>query len=321
MALDPRRLLVLAAVRRAGGVLAAGRVLHLTPSAVSQQIARLEAETSAALLDRSRAGGGRPAVLTAAGELLAARGERLAALLAETERDLAALTGALRGAVRVGAFPTAIRRLVAPAVAALGVSHPALVPQVVETGEAAGCAALRAGELDVLLVESDSRQPAPSVHAPPDSVPAAASAAASAQGGAAMGELPLLTDPFHLVVPVTWPPPDDIAQLLTRPWVVGPDGSASRRALHHLARDRGLPDPPAAHQALEYPAVLALVGAGLGAALVPALALQQTPHPGVRTAVPALTVGARTLTAVSRTHGTSPAVEAVLTALLQAAQP
>ena len=43
MQIDPRRLAVLRAVADAGGVLAAASVLHLTPSAVSQHIARLEA--------------------------------------------------------------------------------------------------------------------------------------------------------------------------------------------------------------------------------------------------------------------------------------
>jgi len=82
MQIDPRRLAVLGAVANAGGVLAAATVLHLTPSAVSQHIARLEADTGVVLLDRSRLGGRR-----AAERLLEARDPGLdsAALLAALE--------------------------------------------------------------------------------------------------------------------------------------------------------------------------------------------------------------------------------------------
>jgi DNA-binding transcriptional LysR family regulator len=313
MPLDPRRLLVLAAVRRAGGVLAAAKVLHLTPSAVSQQLARLETETGTAVLDRSRPGGGRAAVLTTAGELLAVSGERIAAVLSEAECGLAELTGVVRGPVRIGAFPTAIRRLVAPAVAELAVRHPAVKPTVLEIDPIMGRDQLHRGGLHLLLIDDDTDQEHATDHAdpPPD----------SKRGGAQkdrLHELVLLDDPFQLVVPSHWAQPDCLDVLLHQPWVVGPAGSAAHAALHRLAASRGLPAPGGAHQALEYPAVLALVGAGLGAALVPTLALQQTPHPGVRTARPPVAAGARHVTALTRT-GSSPAVRVVLDALLATA--
>src|SRR2546430_10746504 len=115
MQIDPRRLAVLGAVANAGGVLAAATVLHLTPSAVSQHIARLEAETGVTLLDRSRLGGRRSAGLTPAGRLLAAHAGRLAETLAAAERDLATLTRQGSGPGSVGALPTAIPHSVAPA--------------------------------------------------------------------------------------------------------------------------------------------------------------------------------------------------------------
>lgn len=301
MPLDPKRLLVLTAVHRAGGVLAASRVLHLTPSAVSQQIARLEAETGAILLDRSRAGGGRPAVLTTTGHLLAGRGRLLAELLTETERDLAEMTGAVHGPVRIGAGSTAIRRLVAPAVARLAIDHPALAPHVVEIDEAGGRAALSSGALEILVVEADS---------------GASETTAHPKGK--LRQLRLLADPFHVVVPTCWARPDDIDVLLAGPWILGPSGSAAYRACERLAASHTHPTPPAAHQALEYPAVLALVGAGLGAALVPGLALKQTPHLDVRRAIPAAGAGGRQLAAVTRAYGSPPAVDVVLAELLAA---
>jgi DNA-binding transcriptional LysR family regulator len=159
MQIDPRRLAVLGAVANAGGVLAAATVLHLTPSAVSQHIARLEAETGVLLLDRSRLGGRRAAGLTPAGRLLAAYAERLAETLATAERDLAALTGQVTGPVSVGAFPTAIRHLVAPAATAVAATNPNIEVRIRQIEPEPGLAALQAGGLDLLIVEADPADP------------------------------------------------------------------------------------------------------------------------------------------------------------------
>ena len=91
MHLDPRRLLVLAAVDRFAGVAAAAAELGVSPSAISQQLALLERETGLALVDRSRRGGQRSLELTALGHRLAEHGERLGRVLDEAEADLAAV--------------------------------------------------------------------------------------------------------------------------------------------------------------------------------------------------------------------------------------
>src|SRR6185503_11833349 len=98
MRLDPHRLLVLRAVQRAGGVVPAARALYLSPSAVSQHLSRLEAETGLSLVDRTA---------------MALRGER-------------------SGPVRIGGFATVLRRLVGPAVLDLAISEPSIVPTVSE---------------------------------------------------------------------------------------------------------------------------------------------------------------------------------------------
>ena len=67
MEIDPRRLIVLRAVERHGGVVAAAAALHISPSAVSQQLVLLERETGFALIDRSRRGGHRSIQFTTAG--------------------------------------------------------------------------------------------------------------------------------------------------------------------------------------------------------------------------------------------------------------
>jgi DNA-binding transcriptional LysR family regulator len=289
MRIDPRRLVVLRAVADAGGVLAAASVLHLTPSAVSQHIARLEAETGVTLLDRSRLGGRRAVGLTAAGRLLARHATRLTDVLAAAEHDLAALTGQVTGPVVVGAFPTAVRHIVAPAAVALAATAPGVTVHIRQTEPGPGRAALRSGGLDLLITETD-----------------AADVDVDLRGLTATR---LFDDPYRVVAPADWGPVAGIDALFGRPWVDGPPGSAARRVLDRVAAGHDVVlDRP--HECLEFPAVLAVVGAGLAAGIVPALALPAD-VPGVRV-VDGPPVGARRLDLVHRRGRHEPGAAALL---------
>lgn len=292
MQLDPRRLAILRAVADAGGVLAAAGVLHLTPSAISQHIARLEAETGVTLLDRSRLGGRRSATLTPAGRLLAQHASRLADVLAEAERDLATLTGQVAGTVTVGTFPTIIRHLVAPAAAAVA---PSVRVRIRQVDYEAGLAGLKAGSLDLFITDSDAADP------PTD------------RPGARV--LPLLTDPYQLAVPRTWGAGNGVRDLLARPWVDGPPGSVARRSLDRITRHYGVA-VERTHACLEYPAALALVTSGLAVAVIPALALPSTPDPEIQL-LPAAVLGARRLDLLHRRsrREPSPAAQIVIEAI------
>jgi DNA-binding transcriptional LysR family regulator len=296
MQIDPRRLAVLGAVANAGGVLAASTALRVTPSAVSQHIARLEAETGVTLLDRSRLGGRRAVGLTPAGHLLAAHAGRLAEVLATAERELAALTGQVTGRVGVGAIPTTIRHLVAPAAAAVSAAYPNIEVCVRQCEREPGLAALQGGALDLLVAEAD---PAASVAAPPG-----------------LRAVPLLDDPFRIVYPASWKPVAGVEALLARPWVDGPPGSAARRALDQVAahHDAVLDRP---HECLEFPASLAIVAAGLAATVIPALALPRDPAPTRIAVLDAQTAGSRRLDLVHRRgrHEPGPAAELVARAI------
>lgn len=302
MRIDPHRLTVLGAVARAGGVLAAAGTLHLTPSAVSQHIARLEAETGVTLLDRSRLGGRRSAGLTPAGRLLAAHAARLDETLAAAERDLAALTGQATGPVSVGTFPTAIRHLVAPAAATLAATNPTIEVRIREIDTEPGVAAVRAGGLDLLIIEAD--QGAPPVTRP------------------GLRAVRLLDDPYRIAFPRSWAPVAGAAALLDRPWVDGPAGSAARRALDQIAAQHDAA-PNRVHECFEFPAALAIVASGLAAAVIPVLALPA----GELTEVALLQApeaGARRFDLIHRRgrHEPSPAAELVARAIAdQAATP
>src|SRR6476646_5715622 len=107
---DLRRLRALRAVADHGTLAAAADALHLTPSAVSQQLAALEREVGHALLEPS----GRSVRLTAAAHVLLGHADALFAQLERMEGDLAAQGETPRGEVRVGGFLTAFTVLRAP---------------------------------------------------------------------------------------------------------------------------------------------------------------------------------------------------------------
>lgn len=111
-----------------GTVRAAAESLHLSPSTVSQQLAVLEREVRAELLERS----GRRVRLTQAGLLLAARGRDLLAGMASAQAELDALDGEPTGTVRLAAFQSAVGPLCLPAVSRLRASHPRLHVEVAE---------------------------------------------------------------------------------------------------------------------------------------------------------------------------------------------
>jgi DNA-binding transcriptional LysR family regulator len=297
MELDPRRLGVLAAVARTGGILAAAEALHVTPSAVSQQVSRLEREAGVALVVR----GGRRLTLTTAGTELAERGERILAELAGARADLARLTDRASGTVTVVTFPTAVAALVAPTAIRLRDVHPGITLRVEENAEEL-LDLLLGGAIDLLVIERDAARP----QIPPRG----------------LRDVPLLDDPYLVAVPAAWSPPTRLADLSGAAWVASSPGSAADQVLQRAARPDGW-RPLIAHRALEYPAALALVAAGLGCALVPRLAL---PDPGSRlaqdiraVALPGL--GARRLLARHRTarYEPSPAVAAVVAGLVETA--
>lgn len=111
MDIDPRRLPFLLSVAREGGIVAAADILMVSPSAVSQQIQKLEEEVGLKLVERTTSG----AILTPAGTIVAEAGERINADIAEALKALRPLTGQVTGTVTLGAFLTICRSTLIPA--------------------------------------------------------------------------------------------------------------------------------------------------------------------------------------------------------------
>jgi DNA-binding transcriptional LysR family regulator len=134
--LDVKRLQVLLSVVELGSVTAAADALVYTPSAVSQQLRRLEREVGQPLL-RRHARGMSP---TDAGTVLAAHARTVIRQLAAAEADLAEVAGLRRGTLALGTFPTVASSFLPPVVHRFSELHPAVrmeirserLPQLVE---------------------------------------------------------------------------------------------------------------------------------------------------------------------------------------------
>ena len=149
------RLRVFAAVAESGTFAAAADRLHFTPSAVSQHMARFEAELGAALVRRSSRG----IELTEAGHVLQRRAPPILADLDDAAAAVAAAGGAAAPALALGSFPAATRTLAAAAVRALRARHPEIEVEIRDGAGAEHRAALGAGALDLALLSAEPGDP------------------------------------------------------------------------------------------------------------------------------------------------------------------
>src|SRR5918998_1591838 len=156
--LDLRRLRLLREVEARGTVHGAARALDYTPSAISQQLGVLEREAGTALLERA----GRGVRLTEAGRVIVRHAHALLDGVEAAEAELAALAaGRPAGAVRVASFQSAFLRIVAPAVAALAISHPDVRVEATELEVERAVPALRLQQLDAVVGDEYDGHPRP----------------------------------------------------------------------------------------------------------------------------------------------------------------
>jgi DNA-binding transcriptional LysR family regulator len=287
--IDPRRLRVLAALADHGTVTAAGQALHLTASAVSQQLAALEAETGQELLRRR----GRRVSLTAAGELLVVHANAISAELERAEATLAAFTAGISGQVELASFASAITQVVAPAIAKLRATTPAVTVLVRDAEGHASVPLLLDGEIDVAITEEYR--------------------AAPRTDDRRLTRFPLYTEPFDLVLPdghkLAGQAFAEALDLADEDWIAPQPGNPCRDVVTLFCGQ-----PHITHTSDDFSAIVALVAAGAGVALVPRHAL--TGLPGtvaipVRGTVPLR----RVFAAVRKGSDEHPLLQAVLTAL------
>ncbi|MCX4823112.1 LysR family transcriptional regulator [Streptomyces sp. NBC_01142] len=246
---DIKKLRILRTLNERGTVTATAEALLMTPSAVSQQLSNLAKQLGVQLLEAH----GRRVRLTDAAYLVLRHAE---AVFAQLESADAELTGYLRGEageVRVGAFSTAVPALVVPAVQHLRTVHPALEVRVREAEAAEAYALLADGEVDLALSLA--------AHAPTARDPR-------------FSRVPLLTDPLDVALPAGHPMAAvaglRLADLSGEPWIFGGSGPWSEITLAACEAAGFVPEQ--AHSAAGWTAILAMVEAGMGVALVPRMA-------------------------------------------------
>jgi DNA-binding transcriptional LysR family regulator len=291
--LNLERLRMLHAIAGAGSVGGAADRLHVTTSAVSQQIAKLEREVGQRLLERN----GRGVRLTEAAVLLVGHADRLLSQVEQAEAELEAHRGSVTGHLSVAAIATAARALGPPALRRLAERYPRLRVSLCELEPSESVPLVARGELDLTLVQDWDTAPLTL----PDGLSRAG----------------LLDDVVDLALPaghrLASRDQVELAELADDDWVAWPAGTVCHGWLLRTLRARGI-EPRVAHTAGEHPTQLALVAAALGVALIPRLGRHPVP-PGV-TFVPVHPSPGRHIYAVWRTNAARrPAITATLQAL------
>ncbi|WP_030163795.1 LysR family transcriptional regulator [Spirillospora albida] len=291
--LDLERLRALHSVATYGSVSAAADVLHVTTSAVSQQLAKLERETGQKLLERN----GRGVRLTDAAELLVTHADRILSLVEQAQADLEAHRGSVVGQLTVATFATAMRGLMPGALRRLRADHPDLRVVVREEDPAQSMGLVARGDLDVAVVQDWNNDPMP--------VPE----------GLCRGFV--CDDVADAALPAGHPLAgrDAVAlkELAGDPWIASSIGSICHDWLLKTLRAVEA-EPSIDHMAYEFPSQLALVAAGAGNAILPRLGRCDVP-PGVAI-VPLSAPLTRRIFVVWREEAARrPAIRAAVTAL------
>jgi DNA-binding transcriptional LysR family regulator len=288
MDFDVRRMLLLAEVARHGSLTAAAGALNYTPSAVSQQIARLETEVGQPLVAR----GPRGVALTEAGRVLADHADRVKRQLRAAGRSLDDLAGLRSGILRIGTFPTIAASLLPLVVRTFRTRHPdvALNVHSARNAELVELLESREVELSLLWDHPWRRLDEPGI-----------------------STRHLLDDPTFLVVARTHPLAGrravTFAELAEEHWIVRADHPVAE-LLERSCRAAGF-EPRISYRAHDYQEAQAMAAVGLGIALAPRLALT-----GLRGDVTTVGLGRdapsrRILLAHAREHRPSPAAHEI----------
>jgi DNA-binding transcriptional LysR family regulator len=251
---DGTQLLIFDAVVRHASMSRAARELGYTQPAVSHAIRRLERDAGTALLSRDPRG----VRLTEAGERMAAHTRVVLTVMRAARRELDDLRTATVGRVRLAAFPSATATIVPRLLLRVREQRPGLDVEVLHAEPDEALALITSGDADIAMAFSY-----------PDH--------ASAPG---IMTRPLFSDEVRAVVPAQplSETPFDITQLRDMPWIAG--CPRCRTHLVDVCQNAGF-TPRIMHATDDYVAAQAMVAAGVGVTLLPALALSAYQHPQV----------------------------------------
>ncbi len=248
---------VLQEVLERGSFSAAAESLHLSQSAVSQQVAVLEREVGVPLLERTSDG----PKLTTAGETLMTHGDAVMCRLEEAERELAQIAGLEGGRLRLASFPTASATLMTSALSLFRQRFPNVELQFSEDEPEDSFPGLKRGNFDLAVVFDYPAFPLDF----------------SRDVEAEM----IYEEPMWVALPPGHPlaaaKSVRIADLADEDWLCGALPSSCREQVLGLGRDAGF-EPRISFQSEDYEVIKGFVAAGLGVTILPELA---GGHPGI----------------------------------------
>ncbi|WP_216906450.1 LysR family transcriptional regulator [Nocardia noduli] len=251
--IDVGALRALRAVAASGTLARAAEELGFTASAVSQQIKRLERQIGVPVLAQA----GRGVVLTPAGQAVVdSAPEVFQALERCAEAAQSVSEGAPRGTLRVAAFSTAIRGLLAPAVARLSTRCPDLRVLITEQDPDRAVHSVDTGTADLALVHDADGLPAP---LPPSLT--------QRHMHTDIGDV--VMERAHPLAEIDRPlTADDLAG---HAWVTSPPGTVCHQWFRRLFADARA-EPDVRHLVDDFATQLSLVDSGAVIALIPRLA-------------------------------------------------
>jgi DNA-binding transcriptional LysR family regulator len=261
--LNLTRLRVLQEVVNRGSFSGAADALQYTQSAVSQSVARLEAELGTALVVRDRGG----ARATPAGASLLAHAESIFAQVEAAEEDHHAVLGLRGGRLRVASFPSAGATLMPEAIAAFRRRHPQVQLSMAEGEPEEIAPRIRAGEFDLALLFAFESDDDPVL--------------GYLRGGSGLSVTTLLEDAMHVALPADHElaarPQLTLWDLRADDWVQTSETSSCARQVVRSCRAAGF-EPHVTFESDDYETIQGLVAAGVGVALIPHLALTRVHH-------------------------------------------
>ncbi|WEO76093.1 LysR family transcriptional regulator [Cryobacterium sp. SO2] len=294
---DSHALRIVHRINELGSITAAARSLGYSQPAVSQHLKRLEARLGLPLVAKA----GRGVRLTEAGRILARHAATVTQALDAAAGELSDLAGLRSGRVTLAAFPSASATVIPTLLRGLSQRHPGVQLSYLEAEPPEAVRAVRDQAADLAITFSytgDQADP-------------------HRQSAHGLTVVPLWRDEMLVVVPREHPLAGrdriDLALLAADQWIGG--CPRCRAHLLDLAARSGF-SPSISYETDNVVAVFGMVAAGLGVALVPALAIAAAPLPAGIVARPTTGGDFRTIHLVG-TEGaeTVPAVAATIRAI------
>lgn len=251
--IDPRHLKTLRALADHGTVTAAATSLHLTPSAVSQQLTSLAKSTGCTLLEPH----GRRVLLTQPAKILLEHADAILERYEHADADLRDFRLGAVARLRVAAFSTAISGFVATMVAQLGRDEKGWRVEIEEAESEEAVALLLDRDVDLAVVMVAPNRPL--------------------LADRRLRLEPLMNDRYQAVVPVDHPLAargslPELALLADEPWVLSRTWTSCHEIILGACAAAGF-QPRAEHYTTDFTACVSMVGAGLGVTAIPELGL------------------------------------------------